>query len=429
MAIATLTADPQVQASRRFLEALLADYGPRNFQVRFWDGSTWEAETQTPDFTLVLNHAGALRKMFFPPNGLTLGKAYIYDDCDIEGDMLAYVRFLSRLAATKRTAGQRLRLAWRLWNLPKIDRPRLGRQPVQLRGRAHSPERDRQAISYHYDLCNEFYARILDKHMQYTCGVYANENEDQDTAQTRKLDYHCKKLRLKPGERLLDIGCGWGGMVVFAAKNYGAHTTGVTLSKRQAEWAEQRIREAGLENQARIVYDDYRNLDERQSFDKIVTVCVLEHFGRQNFGTYFQKMARLLKPGGTLLIQQITLSGQQGLTMGRQFSQAYIFPDGELAPVSYTLSEGEKAGLEVRDVECLREHYPLSLRAWLDNVENRHDELVALTDEAAWRSYRFYFAGAMHGFQTNVYNLHHMLFVKPDNGRSGMPMSRADWYA
>src|SRR5581483_10065983 len=113
---------------------------------------------------------------------------------------------------------------------------------------------------------------------------------------------------------------------------------------------------------------------------------------------YFQKMARLLKPGGTLLIQQITLSGQQGLTMGRQFSQAYIFPDGELAPVSYTLSEGEKAGLEVRDVECLREHYPLSLRAWLDNVENRHDELVALTDEAAWRSYRFYFAGAMHGF-------------------------------
>lgn len=430
MATAIVTADVQVQASQRVLEEIFTGAGPRNFQVRFWDGSLWEAEPGQPTtFTLVLNHPGAVRQMFWPPHGMVMGRAFVYDDFNIEGDMVSFVRLLSTLAARERPLFERLKLAWQLWSLPKFARPPAGRRSAELQGKVHSPERDRQAISYHYDMSNAFFAKVLDKHMQYTCGVYDHPGEDQDTAQTRKLELHCKKLRLQPGEKLIDIGCGWGGMIAYAAEQHGVLTTGVTLSEKQAEWARETIRARGLTGRAQVVHDDYRNLDENQVFDKAVTVCVLEHFGRAQYPTYFQKVWRLLKPGGLLLIQQITLSGREGMRLGRQFSQGYVFPDGELAPVSTTLREAEAAGFEVRDVESLREHYPLTLKAWLDNVEQRHEELVAIMDEAACRVFRFYFAGALHGFQSNVYNLHHILLVKPDRGQSGLPMSRKDWYA
>jgi cyclopropane-fatty-acyl-phospholipid synthase len=429
MATAQLTIDTEVQRQRELLRDLMHGSPPREFSVRFWDGSTWEPDDGRPiQFTLVLNHPGALRKMFWPPNDLSVAEAYVYDDCNIEGDLPAFIRFFRGLAARQRSLAERLRLGWRIWNLPAVDRPRIGRPRARLSGKIHSRERDRQAISYHYDASNRFFEILLDSHMQYTCAAFAHADEDLETAQQRKLHYICRKLRLRPGERLLDIGCGWGGLIMFAARHYGVQAVGATLSKRQAEWAEEHIRQAGLQDRCQVLHSDYRDVADNQTFDKVATVCVLEHMGEQGITTYMQKVHRLLRPGGSAFIQQITLSRPFRLATHRRFSERYVFPDGELVPVSTTLREAEKAGLEVRDVESLREHYPLSLKLWIRKLEAGHEEAVRCTDEATFRVHKLYLAGAMVGFEDNVYNLHHTLLVKPNNGASGFPFGRSDWY-
>jgi len=429
MATAALTADARIKTQLQLLQDLTRGCEPRDFLVRFWDGSTWEPEPGRPAlFTLVLNHPGSLRKMLWPPNDMSVAEAFVYEDCNIEGDLPAFIRFFRGLGAKKRSVSERLRLGWRLWNLPALDRPRTGRPRANLQGKVHSKERDAQAISYHYDASNEFFEILLDSHMQYTCAVFAGPDEDLETGQQRKLHYLCRKLRLKPGERLLDIGCGWGCLAMFAARHYGVQAVGATLSKRQSEWAEEHIRQAGLQDRCRVDHIDYRDIPENQSFDKVATVCVLEHLGEPGIATYMQKVHRLLRPGGSAVIQQITLSRPYRVAAHRQFSERYVFPDGELVPISTTLREAEKAGLEVRDVESLREHYPLTIKHWLKKIEDRHDEAVRLTDEATFRVHKLYLAGAMVGYADNVYNLHHTVVVKPDHGTSGYPLGRGDWY-
>jgi cyclopropane-fatty-acyl-phospholipid synthase len=429
MAIAESTISAPIKTQIDLLQDLAHGCEPYAFQVRFWDGSTWEPQAgRQPAFTLVLNHPGSLRKMLWPPNDMSVAEAYIYDDCNIEGDLPAFIRFFRGLGAKKRSLGERLRLAWRLWNLPAVERPRTGRPRAKLHGKIHSKERDAQAISYHYDASNEFFEILLDSHMQYTCACFANPDEDLETAQQRKLHYLCRKLRLKPGERLLDIGCGWGCLVMFAARHYGVQAVGITLSKHQAEWAQRHIRQDGLQDRCRVDHLDYRDIPENQSFDKVATVCVLEHLGEPGITTYMQKVHRLLRPGGSAVVQQITLSRPFRIAAHRQFSERYVFPDGELVPISTTLREAEKAGLEVRDVESLREHYPLTIRHWLRNLEERHDEAIRVTDEATIRVHKLYLAGAMVGYADNVYNLQHTLLVKAERGASGYPLGRGDWY-
>lgn len=432
MATVQKSTDPQVEAQLRLLQEMADGYEPRDFAVRMWDGTSWEPSPGQPaNFTLVLNHPGSLRKMFWPPRPLTTGMAYIYDDFNVEGDLVAFCFFCRHLTdlKTRLSVWRRLRLGWRLWNLPRVERPRTGRQAAQMSGQVHSIERDRAAILYHYDTSNEFFEKALGPRVVYTSAVWDNPDEDLETAQTRKLDYLFRKLRLKRGERLLDIGCGWGAPLIHAVNNYGVEGHGVTLSYKQAEWARNKVRQAGIENRCRIEVRDYRELDEHEPFDKIVMMEVGEHFGADQFEGYFKKCYNLLKPGGALLIQQITLFGHSGMPAAREFSQHYVFPDGELVPVSLLCRDAEKAGFDVRDVESIREHYPLTLKHWLANVEANHDELVRITDEATYRTFRLYFAGARFGFLTNVYNLHHLLVVKPDNCDSGMPLSRRDWYA
>jgi cyclopropane-fatty-acyl-phospholipid synthase len=423
------TANPQVAASLCVLADLMGDHRPRDFSVRFWDGSMWELEPGQPaNFALVLKHPGSLRKMFWPPRGLTLGKAYIYDDFDVEGDMVAFMLLVRHLALRRLELpmSRKLRLGWQLWSLPRVERPQLGRQGAQLSGRIHSLERDRAAISYHYDTSNEFFERFLGPSCVYTSGLWDNPAEDLEAAQTRKLDYVCRKLRLKPGERLLDIGCGWGAPLIHAVRNYGVDGLGVTLSSKQADWSRAKIKQAGLEDRCRIEIRDYRELDVRQTFDKIVMLEVGEHFGADQFVGYFRKCFELLKPGGALAVQQITLFGQEGMPLAHDFSQHYIFPDGELVPVSTLVRDAERAGFEVRDVESIREHYPLTLKHWLGNLEAHHDELVKLTDEATYRTFRLYLSGARMGFLINVYNLYQLLAVKPDHWDNRLPQSRRD---
>ena len=420
--------DRAADVTLALLADLLGDYRPRDFGVRLWDGSRWEPEPgQRERFTLVLRHPGALRRMFLPPSELALAEAYIYGDYDIEGDLEAVFPLADRLLVERPlSAGTRVRHARRLLRLPANGRP--GAAAVELSGRRQSLARARQAIGYHYNRSNDFFAVFLDRRLVYSCAYFPTDDADLETAQERKLDYLCRKLRLRPDDRLLDIGCGWGALIMHAARHYGAAAVGITLSERQAELASERIRDAGLSDRCRVELRDYRELDETETFDKLVSVGMFEHVGEDALPGYFRQAWRVLRPGGVFLNHGVSRPVDQPPRRGPSFLQKYVFPDGELVPVGTALNVGEKAGFEVRDVESLREHYVLTLRHWLRRLEDGHEAAVRAADEVSYRVWRLYTAGSVHGFRTGRVNVHQTLYVKPDRGRSGFPLSRADWY-
>jgi cyclopropane-fatty-acyl-phospholipid synthase len=413
------------------LERVFADYPTRDFAVRLWDTTTWpEGGGSSPAFALVLNHPGALRKMFLPPSELNLGEAYIYGDFDVEGDLIAAFPMAEYLQSLDLGVGDKLGLARQLLTLPDTAAPREGRQAAQVSGERHSRERDRQAISYHYDVSNDFYALWLDKHMVYSCAYFSDPGEDIDAAQERKLDYICLKLRLQPGERLLDVGCGWGGLVIHAAQHYDVEALGITLSQPQIDMARERIEEAGLEDRCRVEYLDYREVAPEQPFDKLVSVGMFEHVGEAKMRVYFEQARDLLRPQGLFLNHAIARPGWQPSLKSRDtFSNHYVFPDGELVPVSLSSRVAEEVGFEVRDVESLREHYALTLRRWVRRLESRHDEALRHVDEVTYRVWRLFMSGSAHGFESGRLNVYQTLLAKPGpGGESGLPLTREDLY-
>ena len=424
------TSDPAVSASKEFLQRLLQDYGPRDFAIRFWDGTSWDADTGTPArFTLALQHPGAVRSMFWPPNKVALGEAYIYDDFDIEGDIHAFFDLINYLRHLPGGLLRRLRLARGLFKLPSGRRERQGRQAVRLSGLRHSRARDRQAISYHYDVSNDFYALWLDSRMVYSCAYFQALDDSLDAAQERKLDHICRKLRLKPGQRLLDIGCGWGGLIIHAARHYGVDATGITLSKQQVELARQRIQEAGIQVRCRVEFQDYRDVSDPEGFDRLVSVGMFEHVGEALLPVYFKRAFKLLKPGGVFLNHGIALHPRLRKSPNQDFGQRYVFPDGEILPIGTTLLAAERAGFEVRDVESLREHYLQTLRHWVSRLEARSDEARQLTDDVTYRVWRLYMAGSAEGFYCGRANIYQSLLLKPEGKPSQLPLTRNDWYA
>ncbi len=416
-----------------FLERLLASYQPRDFAVRLWDGTCWPSETAiVPRFTLVLRHPGALRSMLLRPGGpssLSFGEAYIYDDVDIEGDVHAVFPVVEHVLAHSWTAAEQMKLAMQLLRLPTPRRDRKGRQAARLGGVRHSRRRDHAAVTYHYDTSNDFYAVYLDEQMVYSCAYFASPNEDLDSAQRRKLDYVCRKLRLRPGMRLLDIGCGWGALVRYAARAYGVQTRGITLSRPQAELAWERIHAEGLDEQCTVEVADYRELAEPDGYDALVSVGMAEHVGEGRIGEYFARAWRVLRPGGVFLNHAIAPNPTHREPRGQSFVDRYVFPDGELLPISTTVRAAETNGFEVRDVESLREHYALTLRHWVRRLESNHAAAVAATDETTYRVWRVYMAGSAQGFESGRLNVYQTLLVKQDRGKSYMPLTRTDWYA
>jgi cyclopropane-fatty-acyl-phospholipid synthase len=420
--------DRTVQRALHFLDTLLAGYRNCPYAVRFWDGTIWNPTAEEPRFTLVLQHPGALRRMFLPANEVTLGEAYIYDDFDVEGDIEAGVSFADFLFELRLGPLEKLRKALNLLSLPARERPGSLRQAARLAGKAHSRERDWQAITYHYNVSNDFYRLWLDARMVYSCAYFAAPDDSLDAAQERKLDYLCRKLRLKQGERLLDIGCGWGGLILHAARHYGVEALGITLSEPQAELANERIRAAGLAGRCRAEVRDYREVDEAEGFDKLVSVGMFEHVGLARLEEYFAKAWRLLRPGGVFLNHGIAKSLARPLPEGPSFLDRYVFPDGELLPVATTLRAAESCGFEIRDLESLREHYLLTLRQWVRRLEARREEAVRLTDEVTYRVWRLYMAACAYCFRTGSLNLYQALLAKPAGDDSRLPLTRADWY-
>jgi len=262
--------------------------------------------------------------------------------------------------------------------------------------------------------------------MTYTCAYYADPLETLETAQRRKLDYVCRKLRLRPGERLLDMGCGWGALTVHAARHYGVEVTAITLSEQQAAYTRERVAAAGLGDRCRVELVDFRDLDGRTVYDKIAAIGIVEHVGRSLLATYFRLAWRLLRPHGVFLSHGQTRSLMH--YKGSRFIDAYVFPDGELVTVSDTLRAAEAAGFEVRDVENLREHYAITVRSWRERLESHASEVRALVGEERYRIYRMYLAGIGFAHQRGRINLHQVLLSKSCDGAADLPLTRGDWY-
>jgi cyclopropane-fatty-acyl-phospholipid synthase len=421
------SADEAALITSEFLDSLLADLGSRNFAIRLWNGDlVGPAPSGFPAYTLVLSQPGSLRAMFLPSKSLTICEAYFRGAYDVEGDLSEFWRLVQFLFEGGRLRKRAVTEA--LAGLPEFRPPLEGRQRVRLPGEVHGQQRDQLAITSHFDVSNEFYALWLDSRMLYTCAYFRQPDNDLDTAQRDKLDLVCRKLRIKPGERMLDVGCGWGALAMHAAEYYGAEVLGVTLSRAQTQWAQERIIAKRLSDRCRVEHCDYRAVEGVARFDKISSVGLCEHLGEAKLPGYFSHIWKLLKPGGTFLNHAIGTHPAISPPHGSTFINAYVFPDGELSAISTMLAAAEGAGFEVRDVECLREHYEKTCLFWLHRLEANAAKAIALTDESTYRIWRLYLAYSAFGFASGLPSIYQSLLSKADRGRSGLPLTRVDWY-
>lgn len=421
-----------IRVATAVLDEVFRDYGPPDFAVRLWDGQTWPPPAKRePRFTIVFHRPGALRGMLRSRGDLHLCEAFLHGDVSVEGDLAGLIVLRDYLEDLRLTPRRVARLAWLALRLPRDSRGRpvaTARPPARLRGRRHSIERDRQAVAFHYDVSNEFYAAWLDRRMLYSCAYFPTGKEDLDTAQERKLEYICRKLRLRAGERLLDIGCGWGGLVIHAAERYGVQAVGITLSPRQHALAQARIRAAGLQERCAVELRDYREVGA-EPFDKLVSVGMFEHVGEENLALYFAQAWGLLKPGGLFLNHGISEHAPKRHRRRSEFVQRYVFPDGELCDIGVVLRAAELSGFEVLDVESLRPHYALTLRHWVRRLDANRAEALRHVDEPTFRVWQLYMSGAAYYFETGRLNVYQALLSKPTaEGQSRVPWSRADLY-
>ena len=400
--------------------------------VRFelWDGTSWGPTDGVG--TIHLRSADALRRLLWSPGELGVGRAFVMGDIDVDRDLFEVLRVL-RPAGSSLRAGLRAlpRTAAAALRLGAVGRPLPPpAEEARPRGRRHSAARDADVIGHHYDVGNEFYRLVLGPSMTYSCARFADPSMSLTDAQASKHDLVCRKLGLheRPGMRLLDIGCGWGSMALHAAREYDAHVVGVTISRQQLELATQRVDEAGLAGRIDIRLQDYRDVTGER-FDAISSIGMSEHVGKARIGDYFSTLSSLLAPRGRLLNHAISSVG--GSRLGRRtFMYRYVFPDGELLDVGDTVLAMEDAGFEVRDVESLREHYALTLRRWVANLEEHWDAAVALVGPRRARVWRLYMAASAVGFEDGGLGVHQVLCVVAGaDGASGMRRTRDRWAA
>jgi cyclopropane-fatty-acyl-phospholipid synthase len=395
----------------------------RDWKLVLWDGRT--AGREPAAFTISLRSRAAIDRLLggVPERGF--GRAYV------EGlvDVAPLEPFLAPLASAP------VSQLFRAWPAVAAALLALGARPsrapvtgaeARLRGIRHSRRRDAEAIRHHYDLPPEFYALFLDSSMTYSCAYFESPDDDLDTAQLSKLEHVCRKLRLRPGETLLDIGCGYGSLVLHAAQHHGVHALGITLSAAQVDESRRRIRERGLEDRVVVRLGDYR--DDNGTHDAVASIGMVEHVGRRKLGEYSAAVQRSLRPGGRALIHGITQ--RPGMVWNRaSFNDAFVFPDGELEDIGLMVREYEHAGLEVRDVESLREHYELTLRHWLRRLDAGWEDAVRIAGEARALVWRLYMTGAAVSFRLGTVAIHQTLMVRPDGeGSSNLPLTRRDWY-
>lgn len=377
-------------------------------RLKLWDGKQIDLGPR-PKVTLVVKDPSLVSQLASPSLD-ALGGAYVEGKLDLEGPIDQAIAVGDALSSAL-----------------------LGdaAAPVELRT-AHDKRSDAAAISYHYDLSNDFYRLWLDRDMVYSCAYFETGEEDLDQAQQAKLRHLCRKLRLQAGDKLLDVGCGWGGLARFAAREFGAEVFGITLSQAQLELGRQRVAEEGLGDRVELQLLDYRDLPQDGRFDKVVSVGMFEHVGHANLALYCQRLFAAVKTGGLVLNHGITSRFTDGRPVGRgagEFIDRYVFPQGELPHLVTIGTAISEAGLEIVDVESLRLHYARTLQLWSQGLEQRLQQAAALVPEKALRIWRLYLAGCAYGFQHGWMNLHQILAVKPrEDGSHDLPWTRADLY-
>ncbi|MDB4887121.1 MAG: Cyclopropane-fatty-acyl-phospholipid synthase [Gemmatimonadetes bacterium] len=440
--------DAAIARTHAVLDVIFGPPARRRFDVHLWDGSVQRggAADRAP-FAIRFQRRGALRRMLLPPSELSIAEALVSGDVDVDGDLEKASVLGDEISARINSVRGVAALLPKLLALPDDDEQPDAEASRYARARRALANRSRRRssaseIRFHYDVGNEFYALWLDPRMLYTCAYYRHADDDLATAQTAKLEHICRKLRLQPGQRLLDIGCGWGALVQYAAEHYGVQALGITLSAAQAEWAQRSIAERGLSGRCRVEAMDFRDLPADARFDRISSVGVTEHVPADAQEAYFKRAYDALVPGGLFLnhCETSNLAARATNTLGErlerwawkrdQFIDRYVFPDARLVSLGSLVVKAEKAGFETRDVESLREHYTLTLRAWLRELERRREEAIALVGERTYRVWRLYMSVSARGFDSGAINLAQTLLSRPTaEGASGLPLTREDIYA
>ena len=418
----------------RIVERLL-----RGFDIplalRLWNGAVHAPAQHTPLFTLVLRDPALLRRLVMRRNPVSLAHGYFSGLLDVEGDLYSALALKNHFQSIRLSWRDKLALLRDAWRLPTAGDPAAGDAGTlasRIAGRFshhHSRDSDRAAISFHYDVSNAFYGLWLDEQRVYSCAYFERADDTLDQAQRNKLEHICRKLRLQPGEQLLDIGCGWGALVCWAARHHGVRAHGITLSRQQLDHARRRIRDEGLEHLVSVELRDYRDLPAEARYDKVASVGMFEHVGLANLPAYLATVHRVLRPGGLFLNHGIT-HDEEGWnkTLAAEFINRYVFPDGELDRVSNIQLGMERAGFEIHDVEGLRPHYALTLRHWVRRLEARREAALQEVDEPTYRVWRLYMAACALEFEAGGTGIYQVLASRRHQGRWPVPLTRRDLY-
>lgn len=421
---------PVGEKAEKFLRLLTESLGMSGIEIRLWDGTSWRTSHEgIPKITLIFHDPYAVRRMFLQPSSLSFGEGYINGAFDVEGDMNELFALADDLTFFKPSLYQKSRYLHYLLAIPQEQQSEEdGWNPSDFTSGPGSSDRIQKAINFHYDLPIEFWRPWLDQSMTYSCAYFRSPEASLDTAQADKLDYICRKLDLRSGERFLDMGCGWGSLVIHAAKQYGVQALGVTLSPKQAEFAQTRIRQLGLQEKAHVKILDFLDMNDEGSFDKIASVGAIEHVPEAQLLDYFSRANALLKPNGVFFNQGITRNPTRPMRPGREFLDKFVFPDHHLATIGETLSAAEQAGMEVRDVENLREHYVSTLNHWRYRLESHQSIIEQVTSPKTYRIFKLYLAGTAYEMLKGRVHVHQSLFMKPGAALSAAPKTREAWY-
>ncbi len=387
-----------------------------------------------PEFNLVFRNPAVVSGLVLNRDPLRIADDYFRGDVEIEGSFRAALALRNRLLEIRPSWRDRLGAilaAIRLKGLGGAQSPDSG-SLAPRRGvivRRHSKIENCDAVQFHYDLSNEFFTLWLDRALVYSCGYFETPETDLESAQQAKLEHVCRKLLLKPGERFLDVGCGWGALIIYAAKHFGVRAHGITLSRQQLALAQSRVAAAGLEDRVTLELCDYRELDGRESYDKVASIGMFEHVGLKNLPAYFQAINRLLKPSGLFLNHGIThdTAGWHP-SVSPAVSNRYVFQEGQLDPIGNIQTFMEGARFEIADVESLRAHYALTLRHWVDRLEASHEAALKYVNEATYRVWRLYMTASSLEFQSGELGVYQVLAVKRSAGDSGLPLTRGHLY-
>lgn len=395
---------------------------PKTIAIECFDGSRIgpsDAETK-----IIVKRAEAINRILWAPGELGFARAWVADDIAIQGNIFDSFTLRDQFPNPSVSLKQWIALA-RLLKITKFRKLSSPPEELILHGSFHSRKRDKESVSLHYDISNEFYKLILGPALTYSCAVWENRTTTLVDAQRNKHDLICKKLDLKPGMRLLEVGCGWGSMAIHAAKNYDVEVVGITISEQQADLAQKRVSEAGFADRIEIRVQDYREIKDDR-FDAISSIGMFEHVGEKQLEVYFTKMFSVLKPRGRFLNHGITRpDGSSPRLAKKGFINRYVFPDGELHELGRVISRIQKTGFEVRHCENLREHYNLTLRSWVKNLENNWDEAVEHVGLARAKIWLLYMAGSAESFAKNRTHIHQILTIKPDVNGFGTSKAQA----